>query len=902
LLWAALVDVVKQRLLEVVAVMPQALLLPTLYAAILKRALQVVARAPAKRGATSSIGSDLVNPDDDVLLPEYLRRSPLSLPLDDVGAETLCSWLEFDIAGGGSDARFTTMDDAVLRPERGVSRPLAQDLSDAGVAAMMKVFPLAKVDEQSAVLGAVVNNILTINDAAQRELALENVCTCLLASLKTCAERGWALPSSTDWRTRTTDILMSALSARHPPLQRLAAEALSVLLRLTSEKHLQHVLAILNAPPPPTMAPTRKGSSLSLSAMSVAASSAGVRDTAAGVDARGSYALAMGCAYRYVGGMRMNQFVSAEDTLQRLLDWANGVPDPAVAAAAAAAAARVATAEAAAVAAASIAMPSALTRAWILHGAALVVEYSSVASDSLSVCAFREVRKGFSSQVSEDEAPWSFAQTAPTLSISLADLAGAAVVSLGPELTIKSTELRVLMALSDELLVRGLSDSLSACESAMQALALVQRLVVYTCKLVPPQQLIMRVAALLEHPSPFVRRRAVATLRQITATSAPYYSASSAAGPAGVKGGIASLLFGLEKRLLRLLDKELDAVVQEDARALASWMLLPPTSTLPPMQVLDLLHQIVAGKHSGGSLFPDAAPPADVSLIWAADGCRADGRQAGCDEETGGVGVGLGGKTRRASNESDDEDAKDGDWGDDGGAASFSEGGDGAAGKAGEEVQIAYQPRWQTRHFALLCLQGLISAVGAGANSKQGAAASTAVGAEEDVNADFSRAHLDLALARKSEGGASAYLVGKMNALVSICYLAVSSTNLMLRVEGVALLEAVVRTLAQCRDPDMVDDDDEDEADAVGEGPSLLDQCQAQISSILRLALGGSNSAPSLKICACNVCYELLARRVHGDEDVVRRTLLLLLQLVVSRANERDATYSDVAASTVQVS
>jgi len=42
-------------------------------------------------------------------------------------------------------------------------------------------------------------------------------------------------------------------------------------------------------------------------------------------------------------------------------------------------------------------------------------------------------------------------------------------------------------------------------------LAGVQRLSLYTCNLVPAHQLVSRVAALLEHPSPFVRRRAVST-------------------------------------------------------------------------------------------------------------------------------------------------------------------------------------------------------------------------------------------------------------------------------------------------------------------------------------------------------------------------------------------------------
>ena len=100
-----------------------------------------------------------------------------------------------------------------------MSRPLAHELVDAGVSAMVRAFALAKVEEQVAVLGAIVTNILTIADAAQRDLALENVCICLLASLKSCAERGWALPNHPDWRARISEILMTALVARRPWLQ-----------------------------------------------------------------------------------------------------------------------------------------------------------------------------------------------------------------------------------------------------------------------------------------------------------------------------------------------------------------------------------------------------------------------------------------------------------------------------------------------------------------------------------------------------------------------------------------------------------------------------------------------------------------------------------------------------------
>ncbi len=91
-----------------------------------------------------------------------------------------------------------------------MTRPLAYDVADAAVAALMRVFPLASVEQQLAVLGAVVKNVLSLADTAQRELALENVCVFLLSALKSCAECGRAIPASTDWRERTTEVRRSS--------------------------------------------------------------------------------------------------------------------------------------------------------------------------------------------------------------------------------------------------------------------------------------------------------------------------------------------------------------------------------------------------------------------------------------------------------------------------------------------------------------------------------------------------------------------------------------------------------------------------------------------------------------------------------------------------------------------
>ena len=62
--------------------------------------------------------------------------------------------------------------------------------------------------------------------------------------------------------------------------------------------------------------------------------------------------------------------------------------------------------------------------------------------------ASTQVRRGFSAfgATSAAEVPLAPAARVPALSISMADLCGAALVSLGPELTPSSAELRVVLA------------------------------------------------------------------------------------------------------------------------------------------------------------------------------------------------------------------------------------------------------------------------------------------------------------------------------------------------------------------------------------------------------------------------------------------------------------------------
>jgi hypothetical protein len=73
------------------------------------------------RQADTHFCGNKVNPDDDVLGPEDLERPPQPLPVDDVGADALRVWLEYDVAGGGSAARFTRLHDATFKvPHRAV--------------------------------------------------------------------------------------------------------------------------------------------------------------------------------------------------------------------------------------------------------------------------------------------------------------------------------------------------------------------------------------------------------------------------------------------------------------------------------------------------------------------------------------------------------------------------------------------------------------------------------------------------------------------------------------------------------------------------------------------------------------------------------------------------------------
>jgi hypothetical protein len=104
----------------------------------------------------------------------------------------------------------------------------------------------------------------------------------------------------------------------------------------------------------------------------------------------------------------------------------------------------------------------------------------------------------------------------------------------------------------------------------------------------------------------------------------------------------------------------------------------------------------------------------------------------------------------REGEQGSEEDESEGeaggdDWGGGGDKGGGGEGGGGGVGGAaaagareeGGRELAAYQPRWQTKQFALLCLQGLVSVVGAGAAGVVGGGGEAA-------------AHLDLALARRS--------------------------------------------------------------------------------------------------------------------------------------------------------
>jgi hypothetical protein len=103
-----------------------------------------------------------------------------------------------------------------------------------------------------------------------------------------------------------------------------------------------------------------------------------------------------------------------------------------------------------------------------------------------------EVRAGLSSATGSSpvaaELPQRGRPRAASAAISLADLAGAALVSLGLSLSPQSVDLAVILALADELLAVGLSSSASAAESAMQALALLQVLLSLLALLVQKYQ------------------------------------------------------------------------------------------------------------------------------------------------------------------------------------------------------------------------------------------------------------------------------------------------------------------------------------------------------------------------------------------------------------------------------
>ena len=488
-------DLLKLRLFQLVDAAPPGLLGAALGPPVLRRVFQVLARG-AGRGARTTLLHEYLTPEDDALFPDRAapeaggggggarRDGPDS---GSVAEEAHAEWaLGWEERAGPSEARTLEVWAEDIRSCLLPGRPLAVQLADAAVPLFVRVFPAAPVRDQLAALAAVLDSVVLAGAAAEPgSPALTNCVAALLAALKHQAELGHAPPSSPEWHTRITAILRAALSA--PPLlvRRAAAEALGLLLRLSSDAQLDATVRALLAPPP---APASAARPAPLGAAADAPADAPAAWL--GVDSVPGHALALGCVFRYAGAVRVSRLAVAAAATDRVLEWARG---------------------------------GGLARAWSLHALALMAEYAPPDAPRLAARALALLRSLF---FVDDDAAGAGAGAGgaprphPPLMVSLARLAGALLALLGPELRAGAPELRAVQAVAEELRCAegdGPASGFSAAARCVEAVELAHRQLLFAPRACAPAAVAADLAALLAHPGAAVRRGALACLRQLAA-------------------------------------------------------------------------------------------------------------------------------------------------------------------------------------------------------------------------------------------------------------------------------------------------------------------------------------------------------------------------------------------------
>ncbi|XP_002158974.1 HEAT repeat-containing protein 5B isoform X1 [Hydra vulgaris] len=153
-------------------------------------------------------------------------------------------------------------------------------------------------------------------------------------------------------------------------------------------------------------------------------------------------------------------------------------------------------------------------------------------------------------------------------------------------------------------------------------------------------------------------------------------------------------------------------------------------------------------------------------------------------------------------------------------------------------------PKWPTRVFAMECLRMII-----------------------DVCKNYTE-HMDLKEARKLKNNENEYLVMQLSELVRMAFIAGTSSNDLLKLEGMKMLQDVVVLFANVPDPDTNNEQ------------LILEQFQAQVDTALRPAFA-SNVPPDVTAMACEVCSSWIGFGISKNVADVRRIQQLLVNSLV---------------------
>ena len=180
-----------------------------------------------------------------------------------------------------------------------------------------------------------------------------------------------------------------------------------------------------------------------------------------------------------------------------------------------------------------------------------------------------------------------------------------------------------------------------------------------------------------------------------------------------------------------------------------------------------------------------------------------------------------------------DKDQKDDDEDDE-------EGGQIVATKVDDKPNMT--PKWPTRVFAMECTRMILD-----------------VCKNEEKHMNLSVARSLMADSQKK----SVFLVMQLAELVRMAFIAGTSTNELLKLEGMNALQDVVVLFARVPDPDV-------------KGQVILEQFQAQVGTALRPAFE-SRVPPDITAMACEVCSSWIGSGISRDIEDVQRIQQLLV-------------------------